>query len=46
MDNQNVVVSDKCVMSGYLKKWQTTEKTFQKGWFLIENGTLSYYRSF
>jgi len=33
------------IMSGYLQKWTNYIKGYQKRWFQLENGRLSYYRS-
>lgn len=31
-------------MKGWLQKWTNYLKGYQKRWFVLSNGTLSYYR--
>jgi hypothetical protein len=31
-------------MKGWLHKWTNYLKGYQKRWFVLQNGTLSYYR--
>lgn len=33
------------VHSGWLYKWASYLKGYQKRWFVLQNGTLAYYRS-
>lgn len=43
--NSNSASMSACSHSGYLQKWTNYIKGYQKRWFVLNNGLLSYYRS-
>ena len=43
--NSNAASMSACSHSGYLQKWTNYIKGYQKRWFVLNNGLLSYYRS-